>query len=368
MIGANAAMLVVLGLAATRQPPDLQVEAITAAGADLPELAEAVARALVVGGARVVLRGPTSGPCEYCGKVKVTEIRPGICEVEIRHEQHIASTTLRLPVTSSLLDWARAIAIQARLLVPWQKAPESKGKDNATELAARPVRRPEKRGKRDGVAPAQHPPSTTTGDKPSVALVPIDGPLPARRENPSRDWEPSPAEVERPDRMAIASPTLGRQAPTASEASRSDSKPVSRPDARKPQERAALAPPRGQTGSSPAADLGAERSVEPKHRWSWIPTAIGTGAAAAAGVCALVALGHYNAISDRNQSYDSAQAHKSAGENWQTASWVFSGMAAVGLATGIVGFSMRSSGGSAVTTMASPVRGGGLVTVAGNFR
>jgi hypothetical protein len=81
----------------------------------------------------------------------------------------------------------------------------------------------------------------------------------------------------------------------------------------------------------------------------------------------VVALGHYNALSDRTQSYNSAQAHKSAGESWQTASWVLSGVAAVGLATGIVGFSTRSSGGSSVTTMASPVPGGGVFTVAGNF-
>ena len=365
MIGANTAMLVVLGLAATRQPPDLQVEAITAAGAELPELAEAVARALVVGGARVVLRGPTSGPCEYCGKVKVTEIRPGICEVEIRHEQHTASTTLHLPVTSSLLDWARAIAIQARLLVPWQKAPESKDKDNAKELVARPVRRPEKRGKRDEVAPAHDLPSTPTA---AIALVPTSEPLPALEASAFRDLAPSPSVIERPNPKGVASPPLERQAPPASDVSRSDSKPVSHPDARKPQERAALALPRGQTGSSPAADLGAARAAEPEHRWPWIPTAIGAGAAAAAGVCALVALGDHNALSDRNQSYASAQAHKSAGENWQTASWVLSGVAAVSLATGIVGFSMRSSGGSAVTTMASPARGGGVFIVAGNFR
>jgi hypothetical protein len=355
MSGANAAMLVVLGLTATRQPPDLQVEAITAAGAELPELAEAVARALVVGGARVVLRGPTSGPCEYCDKVKVTEIKPGICELEIRHEQHTVSTTLHLPVTSSLFDRARAIAIQTRLIAPWQNASESKAK----ELAARPVRGAEMRGRRNGVALAHDPPSPAVDYKPSVALAPTMEPI--------GDLAAPSALVERPDRMAVASPTPEQPAPPVGYASRSDSKPVSPSDESKPHARAALTSLRGNTDGSPGADLGAARAAATKPRWPWIPTGIGTGAAAAAGVCAVVALGHYNALSDRTQSYNSAQAHKSAGESWQTASWVLSGVAAVGLATGIVGFSTRSSGGSPVTTMASPIPGGGVFAVAGNF-
>jgi hypothetical protein len=81
----------------------------------------------------------------------------------------------------------------------------------------------------------------------------------------------------------------------------------------------------------------------------------------------VVARGHYNALSDQSQTYDSARAHKSEGEHWQTASWVLSGAAVVGVATGIVGFARRSSGGSSTATTASPVPGGGIITVAGNF-
>jgi hypothetical protein len=81
----------------------------------------------------------------------------------------------------------------------------------------------------------------------------------------------------------------------------------------------------------------------------------------------VVARGHYNALSDTTQPYGSAQAHKSAGENWQTASLVLSGVAVVGVGTGIIGFSTHSSGGSSVTTLASPVPGGGVIAIAGDF-
>jgi hypothetical protein len=258
----------------------------------------------------------------------VTEISPGVCQVEMRHEQRRASTTLHLPVTSSLFDRARAIAIQARLLVPWQSAPESKSKD----LEARKERRPAAREQHDQVVRAQGSPSATVRDSAPIALPPMASPIPER------------------------------QTPFASDVVPNDPKPI-RPSENKPQAHAALTPPREEAGESPVALLGTAHGGGHEPPWPWIPTALGAGAAAAAGVCAVVARGHYNALSDRNQSYDSAQAHKSAGENWQTGGWILAGVAAVGLTTGIVGFSRRSS----VTTVASPIPGGGAVAVAGNF-
>ena len=379
MNGVTAAMLVMLGLSAPLHTPDLQVEAVTASGAELPELAEAVARALVAGGARVVLVGPTSRPCEYCGKVRVTETGPGLCRVEVRHEQHVASTTMHLPAGSSLFDRARAIAIQAHLLMPWQAVAASKGK----EVTARPTRKVEAPAT-SAAAQVSAPPSATTRAESSRSLASRIAPGPVPPPIPVRVAAPAPAVVEGP-----APPAL----PTVVYTSRTDSKPVSRPGEAKPLARpeakpvsratpaevgqseskpespieAAAEQPRGEAGGLPSAELVAARAAKPKRRWPWIPTAIGAGAAVAAGVCAVVARGHYNALSDTTQPYGSAQAHKSAGENWQTASLVLSGVAVVGVGTGIIGFSARSSGGSSVTTMASPVPGGGVIAIAGDF-
>jgi hypothetical protein len=57
MNGLTPVMLVVLGASGPLHTPDLQVEAITAAGVELPELADAVARALVAGGS--IARAPS---------------------------------------------------------------------------------------------------------------------------------------------------------------------------------------------------------------------------------------------------------------------------------------------------------------------
>ena len=98
----TAAMLVVLGGSLPTHAPDLQVEASSIAGASLPELADAVARALVASGARVVLGGPTSEPCQYCAKVVVREVRPGIFRVGVSQDRHKAAAHLKLPTSSSL--------------------------------------------------------------------------------------------------------------------------------------------------------------------------------------------------------------------------------------------------------------------------
>jgi hypothetical protein len=115
------------------------------------------------------------------------------------------------------------------------------------------------------------------------------------------------------------------------------------------------------------ADIAVKPTSVPRRQWPWIPTAIGTGAAVAAGICAFIAHGHYNALSDRAQSLGSARAHKSAGEGWQTAGLVLAGAAVVGLGTGMIGFATRSPDGSTVRAVASPMTGGGMIGIAGDF-
>ena len=87
----------------------------------------------------------------------------------------------------------------------------------------------------------------------------------------------------------------------------------------------------------------------------------------AAGICAVVARDRYNGLEDKRQSYASAHALKSQGESWQLAGFVLAGVAVVGIGTGIVGFSTRSSGSPSVAAVVSPVPGGGMVAVAGDL-
>jgi hypothetical protein len=105
----------------------------------------------------------------------------------------------------------------------------------------------------------------------------------------------------------------------------------------------------------------------PMQRWPWIPTVIGSGAAVAAGICALLARNRYNALSDKSQPYDSASALKSEGENYQVASIVLSGVAVAGVATGVIGFATRSPARPTVAALVTPVPGGGMITVAGEL-
>jgi hypothetical protein len=380
-------MLVVLGLAAPLHTPDLQVEVVTASGTPLPELAEAVSRALVAGGARVVLRGPTSGSCEYCGLVKVIESAPGVCDVEVRHEQHVASTKLHLPAGSQLFDRARAIAIQARLLMTWQNPPESKAKDVATHPAPRSAVKVEPRpwqaqtSNPGGRSPGAASPSRPEGDSlPYLATrrepsAPLASPAPIATA-PAPVPSPFVAELARPVEAApLVSYTAsndGRPAPRPAESkppARSEAKPVvveaaaPRPEA-KPIAEARANPPRKPTSDATIVQSAMAPSA---RRWPWIPTAIGAGAAIAAGISAGISRGHYNALEDKGQPLANARSEKSAGEKWQTASLVLAGVAAIAVGTGIVGFVTGSSDAGQVRAMATPIPGGGMVALAGSL-
>jgi hypothetical protein len=344
-------MLVVLGLSGPLRAPDLQVEAATAVGASLPELADAVARALVAGGARVVLKGPTSGPCLYCAKVVVVQTGQGSCRVEVSQDRHKAGATLRLPPTSGLFDQARAIAIQARLLVTWETNPESKTKEVATRA---PVRRndatPSERAARlpEGT---RFEPSAAWSGEPAVA--------PSSALEPPASPRSEPLALERPVATASVAPV---EKPVA-EAARPEPRSEPRPETRTEPRREPKPEARTEAGSDQRIDLGAARVSPAKSRWPWIPTAIGAAAAMAAGVCALAARDRYDALSDNRITFASAAAIKTEGERWQIASFVLAGAAVVGLGTGVVGFATRSP----VVAVVAPVRGGGMIALSGEL-
>lgn len=347
------AMFVVLSAVAPLRAPDLQVEAATASGAALPELADAVARALVAGGARVVLRGPGSGACEYCAQVTVTEVRPGSFLVEANQDRHAASATLRLPAGSSLFDRARAIAIQARLLVTWRRGGDVKAK----EVASRPtLRKPEPKT-------AAEPP----GPSPEVATLALP-PIPAWDRSLPPIPMPEPVPEPPPPPAVQPSPDFAAPAPAeyAERAERTPATRVEKQPARRAERRASESR-RPESTSTAGVDVARARPASQKPQWPWIPTVVGAGAAVGAGICAWTARNRYDALGDKTRDYESAKALKSAGERWQWASIVLSGAAVVGLTTGIVGFATRSSGSSSVTALASPLPGGGMLAVAGDW-
>jgi hypothetical protein len=364
MNGGTVAMLVVLALGGPARAPDLQVEATTSSGGDLPELTDAVARALVAGGARVVLRPPASEPCSYCAKVAVVQSGTTF-RVAVSQERHRASATLRLPPGSPLLDRARAIAIQARLLVTWDTSAEARPREIAGRMAP-----PKYGGGALAERPLVPPPS-------APAAVPSAGALPTRESAPSLEREPErpparePVAVGRP--REVLSPVAPKPLP------RVEPRPVARveaeppakdrppatdaratPAAREPEPKPRAELARAEDDGALSGDLTAAAPEVHKPLWPWLPTAIGASAAVGAGICALVARERYNGLSDRTQTYANAQALKTEGENWQLASFVLAGVAVAGVATGVVGFATRSP-----VPVAAPVPGGGMVAIAG---
>ena len=349
----TAALVVLLGLSAPLRAPDLQVEAATTAGVDLPELADAVARALVASGARVVLRGPSSGACLYCAKVVVVEAGQNSCRVEVKQnvkqERHAAAAMLHFPAGSRLFDRARAIAIQARVLVTWETSSEP----SANEAVARPAaRKPERKSPAENADPESRVASFASVPITESEIVP--GPQPDRV--PVRLPEPAIVSDRRVDTALVAPVTY---------ADRPGAKPATRAEAKKP-EIAHVRPERALS-----ADVASVSLEPPPRQWPWIPTIVGSGAAVAAGICAVVARDRYNTLADRSQPYQAAQAAKGEGQKWQVASFVLSGVAVAGLTTGLFGFVTRSSERPSerysVALGATPVQGGGMVAVAGDW-
>lgn len=320
-----AVMMMVLGTSPSARARDMQVETVSASGAEWPELNEAVARALLVGGARVVMRGPTTGACEYCVQIKVVETRPGFFRIEAKDPDGLSSTTLALSSESRLLDRARAIAIHARLLV---------GRPNSEGKAARSTRKPQVK---TATAPAP--------ESPPTALVPAEPDQPARVADDGPMVNPAPS-----------SPMEGK---ARAEATRPE-----RETKAAEQKEAAAGRPNPDRAPARTGIVASPTTKPPEALWPWMATALGAGAAIGAGVCALVARQKYDDLSDRTQSMAKARSLKSSGENWQTAAFVLSGVAAAGLGVGIVGFASRSTSHARLNAAISPIPSGGMAWLA----
>lgn len=321
----SAALLLLIALSPAARLPDLQVEAGTMGGVDLPELADALARALVSSGARVVLGGPANDPCSHCARVVLLDMGQNRCRVDVIQNQHTSSVGLTFDAETTLFEKVRAIAIQARLLVKWEITPEVKRKEprNKTE-----VHSPEARAAGYAVAGVE---------KSSEVVIP-----------PSEGNPREPAHNEED----VARSPVDPQVPAAGSAEKVEAKP----DARKP----AMV-------LLPAPDVVAQSSVAGSPRWPWLPTAIGASAAVAAGLCLLMAKRRYDAMADKSRLHVEIIELQNEGETWQTAAIVTSSLAVIGFATGVVGFVTAGSRKVTLAPTATVLSGGGLVALTGTL-
>jgi hypothetical protein len=347
-----AALMITLGASSSARTRDLQVEAVAAAGSELPELREAVSRALLVGGARVVMRGPIAGACENCTRIKVTELSPGIFRIEVVDQDNTTSTTLDLSSGTRLLDRARAIAIHARLLVG-----RSSGSNGPAQAQARPPRTPKAKPALSASAPVTtSPPGPEPLARPTEAWsgrdVASSAPNTPSPPLPSAKPEPVPA---RPAHDDSKTPSLIAEArrPVPSEAKVVETKKL--PAGQRETE----ATPSPAAIETARADVAVSKTTS-RPKWPWIPSAVAAGAGLAAGFCALMARNRYDGLSDKTQSLDSARSLKSSGKDWQMAGYVLAGVAAAGLAAGIVGFTLPASGGRTANATLAPIPGGGM--------
>ena len=294
-------------------------------GVDLPELAEALAHALVASGARVVLGGPVNDPCLHCARVVVVDVGQNHCRVDVLQNQHTSSVGLTFDAETTLFERVRAIAIQARLLVKWEATPEAKRK--------------EPRNRADGLSPEAHADSDAVADEEKsgeVVATPSEGDL----------REPAHGEE------GVVRPPLPPRTPAPRSAERVEAKP----DARKP----ALV-------LRPGAEVAAQSSEAGSPRWPWLPTAVGASAAVAAGLCLLMAKRRYDAMADKSRLHVEIIELQNEGEAWQTAAIVTSSVAVIGLATGIVGFVTAGSRKTTIAPTATVLSGGGLVALTGTL-
>jgi hypothetical protein len=360
MNGWVAAVIMVLGASVSPRTADLQVEAVTTTGSYLPDLADAVARALVIGGARVVMRGPTTVPCEDCTRVKVTESSAGIYKIEVNEQDRLTATTLDLSAGTRLLDRARAIAIQTRLLIGRPSGSASKVPDGTALPARKSEAKPVRANRQSQVAALPASAEIPSARPPEPLFVPASAP-----ETPMPSWGPAPTalsapaqtrtvrvESKAPSRALEASPP----APTAVKVAE-----PKRPASATQDTSEAAAPHTAPKILAP--DLVAS-SATARPKWPWIPMTVGAAAGIGAGICALIARNRYDGLSDKNQPLDSALSLRSSGEDWQLASYILSGVAAAGLGVGIVSLATASSGGRRMKASVAPMRNGGMAIMA----
>jgi hypothetical protein len=318
-------LLLLLALSPAAHLPDLQVEAGTMSGVDLPELAEALAHALVSSGARVVLGGPANDPCSHCARVVVLDMGQDRCRVDVIQNQHTSSVGLTFDAETTLSERVRAIAIQARLLVKWEVTSEAKHK--------------ELRNRAEGHSPeARTDQAAVAGEEKSGEMVA------ATSEGDLRE----PARGEK----SVVQPTVAPRVPSAGSVARIKAKP----DARKPT-----------MVLLPGPDVVTQSAETGSPRWPWIPTAVGASAAVATGLCLLMAKRRYDAMADKSRLHVEIIELQTEGEAWQTAAIVTSSVAVIGLATGIIGFVTTGSHKTTIAPTATVLNGGGLVALTGTL-
>ena len=116
------------------------------------------------------------------------------------------------------------------------------------------------------------------------------------------------------------------------------------------------------------ADVVHLRKAEPSSaRWPWIPFTVGAGAAVGATLCALAAQRRYDALSDRTRSYSQAVSLKQQGESWQTAAFIASGVAVVGLGIGIWGFAASTKAANSFAPTVAVIPGGAMLAMTGGL-
>ena len=366
-----APLLALLGLALALPPqaPELQVEARSGSGAEAPEFAAAVSRALVVTGATVVMGARAGEACARCVHVTVAEERPGLYRIEVREQEHRAQASLQLARDAPVFEKACALAIQARLLITWRAEAEDQQSEAAPEpartatpaaAAAAPTKETLAKPSPVRVAPAD-----STPEVPTVAAAPV-------RENARPS--PGPALVEGEPAAAPAA-TAPKEVPAIATQSAAPEAlpPVAVPPpalpARStepaPAAAVATAPPAQPTPTAlPRSEVTAP-AVRPAL-WPWIPTATGIGAALAAGGCAIASRARFNALSDRSLPLQDAQKARDEGQRLQTTSFVMTGVAAAAVATGVIGF-LVGPGQAKVSLGGAPLAGGGALVVSGSL-
>jgi hypothetical protein len=267
--------------------------------------------------------------------VAVTDLGQGRCRVDVTQDSRAASTTLSLGTGIALFDRARAIAIQARLLVRGE-----------------PVARQESQRQRKGATkPESEAPKVAV---PAVAELPSPRSMPELPREPAASkassTDPAPAPATLPARRVEVAAPSPRPTPMLAERTQ----PAPKVEERKRQ--------------SPTLETAVvARKVEPgAARWPWIPFTVGVGAAAGAALCAFASQQRYDALSDKSRPYSQAVSLKQEGENWQTAAFIASGVAAAGLGVGIWGF-VTSRPANAVTPTVAVLPGGAMFAMTGGL-
>ncbi len=398
----SAIVLFVAALAAAgphgRAHEPLQVEARRFDGEALPRLSQAVSRALMATGTAVVMSVSAAGPCASCLHLIIIQSAAGHYRLEAHNAGGVASTEFAVSRDAPLFEQARALAIQARLLI------ESSESRPAPEVARAPAPTRESRPspRPAGVAASEGPTAAAGSARPVVlaasprpaGVAASEGPIAAagsvrpvvlaasprpagvaasegptaaagsaRPVVPSPQPESSSPPAAAPHLLAVSPAAVAPDAeretgagkpgdvlaaaslrgePALSPASQATSDPaaaktvtLASPPSARPTE------PSIQPLSPAAGAVGRGLRTEPapssRPVWPWVATSIGVGLGAAAGTCAYLARRHYSALDDRGQSLESAAAHRDDGSRLQTAALILGGAGVAALTAGVVG-------------------------------